>query len=782
VTQQTSATGAVTDYAYTGADLSTVTHPSNADSGVRPVTSYSNYDGVGRPRTITDPALKNTTYTYDALGRVLTVTLPPISGLNFTTTYSYDNYDAGTGLVLTNITDPNGKLTKLGYDEHGRLLKSIDAAGNTTSYAYTGASLTSITDANDNVTTYHYDPLKRLDITTFPDGKLETYTYYADGLLKTKTDRMGQTITYEYDDFKRLKKKTYPNPTQTITYTYQGQKLTQVDDTFANPAETHTFAYDSSYRVSTTTQATRGTLSYTYTPDDRVDTMTIAGTPNVTAANAYYADGSLNTTAWSPQAGLFKYAYTPRGQYQTVTFPNGQTRTYTYDDQGRLTQLANALGATNLATYAYGYDVDWATGLNTMLGQKVSMTANVPSQGFTNALTKYSYDPLYQLNKSEYPNVAPFNGEVDQWTYDAIGNRLTNQVNTSIQTYTYEKIGVNPKNAQKLLGDGTNTYTYDFNGSQTSRLGPSNYGFVNDPDNRLASINGSETASYTYDYQGRRTSKTVSGVTTKYLYDGLNLVTESTAGATKQYVFGPSIDEPLAVFASGAITYLDVDGLGSAVATNDPSGAMTSAAIFDAWGVTKSEMGTRSHSFTYTGREVGEAGLLFYRARSMQPAAGRFAQEDPLRLAAGPSLFGYVGGDPAYRVDPTGLEFACSYSQSSGAYACVGYGADNGKDFSGTGYSGTGEGRNNPDKESEEDVGPIPRGTYDISQSYYSLNTGPITMKLTPNGNQNMFGRTDFRIHGNNATNDASTGCIVMPKPVHRSTLGVRGGTLTVTK
>jgi hypothetical protein len=55
-------------------------------------------------------------------------------------------------------------------------------------------------------------------------------------------------------------------------------------------------------------------------------------------------------------------------------------------------------------------------------------------------------------------------------------------------------------------------------------------------------------------------------------------------------------------------------------------------------------------------------------------------------------------------------------------------------------------------------------------------------MKLTPNGNQNMFGRTDFRIHGNNATNDASTGCIVMPKPVHRSTLGVRGGTLTVTK
>ncbi len=435
--------------------------------------------------------------------------------------------DLPSGLVYTNITDPNGRLTKLGYDEHGRLLKSTDALNNTTSYAYTRDVLTSITDANDNVTTYHYDSLKRLDKTTFPDGKFETYTYYADGLLKTKTDRMGQTLTYAYDDFKRLKTKTYPNAS-TITYTYAGQKLTQVDDTFASPAETHTFLYDTSYRVQQNVQSTRGTLTYTYTPDDRVDTMTIAGTPNVTTAHTYYADGSLNTIVWSPQSGQFKYAYTPRGQYQTVTFPNGQTRTYSYDDQGRLTQLANVLGATNIATNAYGYDVDWMSGQNTMLGQRVSQTADVPAQGFTNALTKYSYDPLYQLTKAAYPNVSPFNAEVDQWTYDAIGNRLTSQVNAAIQTYTYETIGSNPKNGQKLLGDGVNAYTYDFNGSQTSRTGGASYGFVNDLDNRLSSISGAESAAYTYDYQGRRTSKTVSGVTTKYLYDGLNLVSETT--------------------------------------------------------------------------------------------------------------------------------------------------------------------------------------------------------------------------------------------------------------
>jgi YD repeat-containing protein len=87
---------------------------------------------------------------------VLTVTLPSVSGLIFTTTYSYDNFDSATGLVFTNITDPNGKLTKLGYDEHGRLVKSIDALSNMMAYNYTRDILASITAAADNVTGYHY--------------------------------------------------------------------------------------------------------------------------------------------------------------------------------------------------------------------------------------------------------------------------------------------------------------------------------------------------------------------------------------------------------------------------------------------------------------------------------------------------------------------------------------------------------------------------------------------------------------------------------------------------
>jgi hypothetical protein len=60
-----------------------------------------------------------------------------------------------------------------------------------------------------------------------------------------------------------------------------------------------------------------------------------------------------------------------------------------------------------------------------MLGQRTSLTADVPSQGLAGALTKYYYDAGYRLTGADYPSAVPFNGEMDRWTYDPIGNRLT---------------------------------------------------------------------------------------------------------------------------------------------------------------------------------------------------------------------------------------------------------------------------------------------------------------------------------------------------------------------
>lgn len=646
VSTVTDATGGVTTYSYdplTG-DLISVTYPRNSDAGANPVYQYG-HDHLGRVTTVTDPIGKITTYTYDDLDRISTVTLPkptPSSPLNFITTYTYDNFDAVTGLIFTHQTDPNGKLTKQGFDQFGQLRRSVDALNATTIFGYTKGLLTSITDANNNVTSYTYDDKRRLMRTTFPETTTENYTYSNDNLLTRIIDRWNTTFLYEYDHLKRMTKKTFPG-NKTMIYSYTGQNLTQVIDNFTSPAETHTYTYDSSYRVATNTQAWRGTLTYAYDPSDRMASYTLSGGPS--AGYTYYADGSMRTIQWSPVAGNFQFNYRLNGQYSSVVFPNGQHRDYSYDDKSRLLQLANIHPTTgNLATYNYGYDVDHYTGQSTMLGQRTNLIANVPAQGFVNAQTKYYYDANYQLTRTDYPSVAPYNAEVHQWTYDSIGNRLTNTVNSTTKNYTYFKNGANPNNGQRLSNDGVIAYSYNPNGGT--------YGGWNVA-MQMANVGGT-TNTYKYDFAGRRTSKKIVNSTTEYIYDGLNVIAERGA-LLADFVFGPGIDEPLAMLRAGQVYYYAADGLGSIGSINNTTGTVQNTYAYDVWGVLRNQTGTLGNPFGYTSREFGENGLLYYRARYYKPDIGRFISEDPFRFRADTSFYRYVANRPLVMTDPSGL-------------------------------------------------------------------------------------------------------------------------------
>ncbi len=666
VTKHTSATGAVTDYTYDASNnLWKVTGPVNNDAGTRPVTTYG-YDSVGRVTSVTDALTHATTYTYDGLDRIATVTLPKPtvgSSLTFTTTYTYANFDSGTGLVFTHVTDPNGILTKQGHDQYGQLCRVIDAQSNLTKYTFTRGLLTAIEDANNNVTGFVYDPGRRLSQMWRPNGIYDQYWYYGDGSLWRREVQQIGWVVYYYDNLKRLMTREYGG-FQTQDFTYTGQSLTQVVDTWASPSETHTLGYDGSYRLSSVTQGTRGTISYQYNADDTVLSYAVQSGPSTTYS--YYPDGSLNTLVWSPVAGNFKYRYTLAGQYQSLTFPSGATRNYSYDDQGRLGQLTNLVsGGANLATYGYGYDLNYANSLYDRKGQRVSMTATVPAQSLSSSLFKYEYDAAYQLTKVTYPNVAPLSGEIDSWTYDSIGNRTSSTVNSTPTNYTYQKIGANPLNWQRLLSDGTNSYTYWENGTTQTKAGVF---YTSDHELRLTSISG--TASYKYDYQGRRTSRTVGASTNTYLYDGLNLVQEE--GATSaDYLFGPGVDEPLAMRRGGQTYYYVADGLGSVTEVTNSAGTVQNTYLYDAWGQTRNQTGTLTNPFGYTAREAGEAGTLYYRARYYQPSIGRFLSEDPIRpwpnaaadnwslLALNrfdtrPPQYEYVGNDPVNWLDPSG--------------------------------------------------------------------------------------------------------------------------------
>ncbi len=447
---------------------------------------------------------------------------------------------------------------------------------------------------------------------------------------------------------KRLVKKTDLGTNKAITYTYDGSKLLSIQDDQAG--ESNAFGYDAAIRLTSVTQGARGTLTYGYDTEDRIQTVNVTSGPSTTYA--YNPDGSIRNIIWSPVVGNFGYAYTALGQYDTITFPSGQTKGFSYDDQGRLTQIANQKGATNSATFGYAYDFDHGTGLTGMLGQRTSSFTTFPALAMTGAETKYLYDPLYQLASVRYPQAGPFTTQTHGFTYDDIGNRTTNTVAATTNSYSYFKNPGNPLNGQELQSDGQNTYTYDALGNALTRSGPGgSFTFGYDRNNRMNSITGAASATYAYDYQGRRASKVVNGVTTTYLYDGLNLIGETTNGQTRWYLHGAGIDEPLAVNTGGSTYYLASDGLGSVVATTDASGNVVHAVTYDAWGNPKGETGTRYHSFTYTGRELGEAGLHFYRARFYDPTLGRFTQEDPL---VAKNLYAYGLSDPLNRLDPDG--------------------------------------------------------------------------------------------------------------------------------
>lgn len=82
------------------------------------------------------------------------------------------------------------------------------------------------------------------------------------------------------------------------------------------------------------------------------------------------------------------------------------------------------------------------------------------------------------------------------------------------------------------------------------------------------------------------------------------------------------------------------------------------------------------------------------------------------------------------------------------------------------GYSGAGAGKNNPAYENVEDVGVIPAGTYTINAPIDSPTHGPYAMPLVPSPANEMFGRSEFLIHGDSLEHPgaASEGCIILPR------------------
>jgi RHS repeat-associated protein len=165
------------------------------------------------------------------------------------------------------------------------------------------------------------------------------------------------------------------------------------------------------------------------------------------------------------------------------------------------------------------------------------------------------------------------------------------------------------------------------------------------------------TTNYKYDALGRRVEQVADGSSTKFVYDGLDVVSDKLPDDSfVKYVNGPGIDNKLSYRQDGSDNYFLADHLGSTVGLADSSGNVTDLNSYDSFG-NPTNTGFSSR-YQFTGREYDSfTGLQFSRARFYDPNLGRFISEDPIGFYAGDvNLYGYVKNQSLQFRDPSGLQ------------------------------------------------------------------------------------------------------------------------------
>jgi RHS repeat-associated protein len=256
----------------------------------------------------------------------------------------------------------------------------------------------------------------------------------------------------------------------------------------------------------------------------------------------------------------------------------------------------------------------------------------------------YGYDSIYRLTSETIAGDPNNVNGAASYVYDAVGNRTQ-----KVSTIPGFPGGLTNYNANDQLA--TDTYDNDGNTTASNVLG-----YVYDFENHV--IQAGAGITMVYDGDGNRVQKTVAGVTTKYLVDPQSptgyaqVVYETFSGSTSAsreisriFVYGL---ERISQFRSYVLnsashtqtSYYVYDGHGSTRALTDPTGAVTDAYDYDAFGnllhstATGIPLGGTSvaptpNGFLFAGEQFdSDLNLYYNRARYLSTSTSRFMTAD----------------------------------------------------------------------------------------------------------------------------------------------------------
>ena len=323
---------------------------------------------------------------------------------------------------------------------------------------------------------------------------------YADGSLKSKTDRNGLVTNYTYDVHGRKLAQNVSTINISYTYDNNGNQLTITDIT-----GTTTRTYDELNTVTSKTVHSIGKSTYVY---DIITDMS----PGIWGESTTDPKNNVTTKIYDKTGRSWKvtvgdktttYNYFDNGSRQSVVYPDGAKEIYTYykDNLTKTLENIKADGTTIIDSYAYTYD------------NAHNMLTKVDGKG----TTSYVYDVLNRLQKATEPG----SGKITSYIFDAAGNRASETVIAAGITVTNGYNGEGYRTSKDVNGVVTK-YLYEYDkvvlevdgsGDQTAR---NVYGT-----NLLTRIIGTDTLYYMYNGHGDVTAlvDTNKVVRVTYYYD-----------------------------------------------------------------------------------------------------------------------------------------------------------------------------------------------------------------------------------------------------------------------
>jgi RHS repeat-associated protein len=567
---------------------------------------------------------------------------------------------------------------------------------------------------------YEYDSAGRVIAFTNEEGHTFHTVYDAAGNLVRMIDALGNTVQEnEFNALNQLTTATDAMGIETqLEYNNMGRVIRQINALNTERQTSTQFTHDNLGRVSTTTDAMGGVVSY---ERDEIGSVVQITDPNGGITRYSYDSMGRVTEYINAIDSRTEYAYNAQGLLASEVNARGLETTFTYLNNGWIRSFTDEIG-----TVVFGYDANG--NILTVTDESGVITRTFDNMNRITSVTDargntigYEYDLFGNITKVIYPDerfvtythlktgelkrVTDWNGGVTSYQYNANGlltsisrpdnsvetraydsaGRLTSQISKNgdtvifAQDYTYNSAGnitniavVNPLQFanvasavmqynefnQLVLWNGNEVF-YDECGNMIfGPLGGAMVEFEYDARNRL--IRAGNTF-YEYNALGNRTAVIAGGTRTDFVTCTVlplcRILTSTTDDVTTAYVWGFGL---ISQETEDEWLFYHFNNIGSTQALTGVGGEIVKKFEYCPYG-NLTNGGTYGILFLYNGMFgiVSDSnGLLNMRARYYNPEIMRFLNPDPIK--DGLNWYAYVGGNPVSYFDPFGLEAACA--------------------------------------------------------------------------------------------------------------------------